>query len=95
MILAIFDRIREGVAADTFAHVHGIVEATKQAFLVRNRHVCDPDVDARERRRLSARRDARRTRSRHRCRDGRAPGRSRPIKGDTVWMGAVDGDGCW
>lgn len=41
MILAIFDRL--GIAsADGFAHVHGLVEATKQAFLVRNRELGDP-----------------------------------------------------
>ena len=39
MILALFDRIRGGARVDTFAHVHGLVEATKQAFMVRNRHI--------------------------------------------------------
>ena len=43
MILAIFDRL--GVKSpDGFDHVHGLVEATKQAFIVRNRHLGDPDA---------------------------------------------------
>jgi gamma-glutamyltranspeptidase/glutathione hydrolase len=92
MILALFDRVRGDAAVDSFGHVHGLVEATKQAFLVRNRHVCDPaamTVDpaaflADESLRLHA--------------AAIDPGRARPwpepaIKGDTVWMGAADADG--
>src|SRR3546814_17836927 len=42
MILAIFDRL--GVTeAEGFDYLHGLVEATKQAFLVRDRIVGDPD----------------------------------------------------
>jgi len=41
MILALFDRLRAD-AADGFDHVHGLVEATKQAFLLRDSHVGDP-----------------------------------------------------
>lgn len=41
LILALFDRLR-AKAADGFDHVHGLVEATKQAFLLRDRHVGDP-----------------------------------------------------
>jgi gamma-glutamyltranspeptidase len=41
LILALFDRldVRE---AEGFAHIHGLVEATKQAFLIRDAHVGDP-----------------------------------------------------
>jgi gamma-glutamyltranspeptidase/glutathione hydrolase len=45
MILAIFDRlrIRHSIReAEGFAYLHAIVEATKQAFKVRNRHIADP-----------------------------------------------------
>jgi len=44
MILALFDRLAadEADEADGFAHVHGLVEATKQAFLLRDRLVGDP-----------------------------------------------------
>jgi len=44
LILALFDRLgierRNGEGG--FAHVHGLVEATKQAFLIRDTHVGDP-----------------------------------------------------
>jgi gamma-glutamyltranspeptidase len=42
LILAIFDRLRVA-QAESFEHVHAIVEATKRAFLVRDRVVTDPD----------------------------------------------------
>ncbi|HEY0269526.1 MAG TPA: gamma-glutamyltransferase [Sphingomonas sp.] len=41
LILALFDRLRAD-AAEGFDHIHGLVEATKQAFLVRDAHVGDP-----------------------------------------------------
>ncbi|MEO8922069.1 MAG: gamma-glutamyltransferase [Caldimonas sp.] len=93
MILALFDRIRASAAVDSFAHIHGIVEATKQAFLVRNRFVCDPGVMTVEPggflfdKELATRAGA------------IDPARARTwpeaaSKGDTVWMGAADRDGC-
>src|SRR6185312_14127264 len=42
MILALFERLRVE-KAETFEYVHGIVEATKRAFRVRDRLICDPD----------------------------------------------------
>lgn len=41
LILALFDRL-EAPEGDGFAHVHGLVEATKQAFLFRDAHIGDP-----------------------------------------------------
>jgi gamma-glutamyltranspeptidase/glutathione hydrolase len=93
MILAIFDRIRNGVEAESFDHVHRLVEATKQSFRMRNRHVTDPDhmrvaahtllaTDALDR--AASAIDARRAQ----------PWPEPAIKGDTVWMGACDRDGC-
>jgi oxamate amidohydrolase len=42
MILALFDRL--GVTeAEGFAHLHGLIEATKQAFILRNADLGDPD----------------------------------------------------
>lgn len=92
MILAIFDRIRRSAAAETFAHVHGIVEATKQAFLVRNRHVGDPETMRTDPRDF-LRPDAIAERSRA---IDPAHARAWPepaIRGDTVWMGAADASG--
>lgn len=93
MILAIFDRIRADAAAESFAHVHGIVEATKQAFLVRNRHVGDP-----QHMRVAAA-DFLRDDAIARCASAIDAHRARPwpepaAKGDTVWMGAADSSGC-
>ena len=41
LILALFDRLAVG-SVDDFAFVHGLVEATKQAFLWRDHHCGDP-----------------------------------------------------
>ncbi|RAI44018.1 gamma-glutamyltransferase family protein [Rhodoplanes roseus] len=91
MILALFDRLRVA-EAEGFDHVHGIVEATKRAFMVRDRVVTDPDrlpapaesfltktlLDA-EAQKIDRRRAA--------------PWPHQPAKGDTIWMGAADSSG--
>lgn len=91
MILALFDRL--GVTApEGFDHIHGIVEATKQAFLVRDREICDPQFM--------------RTPASEFLRDellddlaGRIdpaaalPWPVAPSAGDTVWIGVVDREG--
>jgi gamma-glutamyltranspeptidase len=91
MILALFDRL-DVAEAEGFDHVHGLVEATKQAFLVRDRIVGDPDemteapedyltdevLDD-----LAARIDRRRA----------LPWPQPASAGDTTWMGAIDGHG--
>jgi gamma-glutamyltranspeptidase len=91
MILALFDRL--GVRqAESFAHVHGLIEATKQAFIVRDRIIGDPAAMSEDPRayleaqtldRLASRIDT-----------GKALPWPAPVdKGDTVWMGAIDGQG--
>ena len=92
MILGLFDRL--GVTeAEGFDHLHGLIEATKLAFIRRNAELGDPDhmagpaqdwlepgaLDA-----LAGRID---------------PARARPWPevakpGDTIWMGAADSQGC-
>ncbi len=91
MILALFDRL--GVAeGETFDHVHGLIEATKRAFLVRDRHVTDPAFMTREAREFlqPALLDAEAAKI-----DRRTalpwPQPARP--GDTVWLGAIDDAG--
>jgi len=90
-ILAILDRLGRPAGED-FAFVHMIVEATKQSFIVRDAKVRDPaimDVDAasllsdKAITRMSAAIDAARALT--------WPHKASP--GDTVWMGAVDGEG--
>ena len=91
MILGLFDRL--GVTeAEGFDHIHGLVEAIKQAFIVRNRYVQDPDVMEVASESFLTDADL----------DGRAGNIDRktalpwpvPAKpGDTIWMGAIDADG--
>lgn len=91
LILALFERLNVKRAED-FAYVHGLVEATKRAFLVRDSVVCDfenlrhdlaallspaaLDADA-------AKIDMRRA----------LPWPQRAQKGDTIWLGAADASG--
>lgn len=90
MILGLFERlnVRE---AETFDHLHGLIEATKQAFLVRDAHVGDPDAMTRDPEdflkaavldRLAGRIGPR-----------ALPWPAPATAGDTVWMGAIDGEG--
>lgn len=91
MILALFDRLGMNIA-DEFQHLHGIVEATKQAYLVRDREICDPAF---------MQQDAATFLSDH-VLDGLAakidkrvalPWPAPQNSGDTVWIGVVDGEG--
>lgn len=91
MILALFDRL--GVAEpESFAHIHGLVEATKQAFIVRDAQVGDPASMTRDPAdfltadfldSLAARIDPARA----------LPWPQPASAGDTVWLGAIDANG--
>lgn len=91
MILGLFDRL--GVAAaEGFDYVHGLVEATKQAFLVRDAHVTDPrfmTVDPAGF--LTATALDERARQIDRAHAMAWPQAAK--RGDTVWLGAIDGEG--
>jgi oxamate amidohydrolase len=91
MILALFDRLRVA-QADGFEHLHGLVEATKRAFRVRDRVITDPDrMTGNVDRYLSpAFLDAEAARI-----DPRKAARwPAPYgEGDTIWMGAADASG--
>jgi len=92
VILALFDRLIAN-APDSFAHVHGLVEATKQAFLLRDVHVGDPQHtpydfqgllgDPAALDELAARIDPERA----------LPWPQPPQWGDTCWFGAADSEG--
>ena len=92
MILGLFERL--GVKdAEGFAHVHGLVEATKAAFQVRDKVVTDPRrvpgdpqdwLCAAKLDELAASIDKARA----------APWPAPAQAGDTVWMGAIDRHGC-
>jgi oxamate amidohydrolase len=91
IILALFERLRVR-EAESFDHVHGLVEATKRAFRVRDRIITDPDrLPAPPARFLdSAFLDAEVPKI-DRRKAARWP--ARPGEGDTIWMGAADHDG--
>jgi gamma-glutamyltranspeptidase/glutathione hydrolase len=90
MILALFERF-DVKEAESFEHIHLLIEATKRALLVRDRAVTDPNhlshpleryLDGRYIAGEAMKIDRRRA----------APWRSR-ADGDTVWMGAADAGG--
>ena len=91
LILGIFDRL--GISEpEGFAHVHGLVEATKQAYRLRNRHLGDP-------RTMTASPDAWLAPD-HLDRLAGAvdmrhalPWPEPAVPGDTIWMGAADSSG--
>jgi gamma-glutamyltranspeptidase len=91
ILLALFDRLRVD-EAESFDHIHGLVEATKRAFLVRDRTVTDPDRLAQPPERYLAQTflDAEALKIDRRK---AAPWPASSQSGDTVWMGAADGSG--
>jgi len=91
VILGLFDRL--GVEeADGFDHVHGLVEATKLAIRIRNANVTDPVYMGADPADFvnDANLDAR-VRSISMKKAIAWPDEAVP--GDTVWLGAVDGEG--
>ncbi|HZO44600.1 MAG TPA: gamma-glutamyltransferase family protein [Xanthobacteraceae bacterium] len=91
MILALFERL--GVKqAESFEHVHGLIEAAKRALRVRDRAISDPDRLQQPVERFLA--DAF-LNAEAAAIDGRRAGAwlASPGQGDTVWMGAADGSG--
>jgi oxamate amidohydrolase len=92
VMLALFDRLAVD-GPDSFAHVHGLVEATKQAFLLRDIHVGDPAFAAFDIQGLlddPAALDELATR----IDPAKAlPWPQPPQWGDTCWFGAADSEG--
>lgn len=91
IILGLFDRLGVG-EADGFGHIHGLVEATKRAFAVRDADIGDPRLMRGDPARyLAADRLAAEAAAidPHRAADWR----TRQGAGDTVWLGAVDSEG--
>ena len=91
MILTLFDKL--GISkGDTFEHIHSLVEITKQVFLKRNLELGDPNYMS------SSERDWLGNHILNQLLSKLNPNKAlpwpyTPNKGDTVWMGAVDGDG--
>jgi gamma-glutamyltranspeptidase/glutathione hydrolase len=91
IILGVFDRL--GCAdAECFAFVHGLVEATKQAFLVRDRIVTDPAY-AKENPADYVTESALATMAEQVKPRVALPWPVASPGGDTVWLGVIDGEG--
>jgi oxamate amidohydrolase len=94
MILGLVDRLGiANVAVDGVDYVHLIVEATKQAFRVRDAHVTDPDhmtLDPQDALTDAFLAPYAAAISRERA----LPWGRGKVPADTVWMGAIDGNGC-
>jgi gamma-glutamyltranspeptidase len=91
LILGLFERcgVKE---ADGFEFVHALVESTKLAFRVRDRHVTDPAyMTVTPQSLLEETAIARLFRDFDRSRA--APWPAPPQKGDTIWMGVIDSQG--
>ena len=91
MMLALFERL--GVKqAESFEHVHGLIEAAKRALRLRDRTITDPD-------RLQQPPESFLTKAfldaEAAAIDGRraGPWLASQGQGDTIWMGAADGSG--
>lgn len=91
MILGVFDRL--GVTeGEGFDHIHGLIEATKQAFLLRNAELGDPATMREPAQDWLA--DDRLDAMAARIDRGTAlDWPYEPKQGDTIWMGAADRDG--
>src|SRR5262245_25156589 len=91
IILGLFDRLRVP-EAESFDHIHGLVEATKRAFLIRDRYVTDYDrlphppdryLDPKFLETEASKIDRRKA----------AKWPAPWGEGDTIWMGAADASG--
>lgn len=90
IILGLFDRLKVA-RAESFEHIHGLIEATKRAWVIRDREVADPMRSGELKPYLqSSWLDAQAEAIDMRRAAPYPPG---DPKGDTVWMGAVDANG--
>ena len=91
ILLGVFERL-DIETAESFDYVHGLVEASKQAFRIRDNHITDPDymdqpatgfLDPERLDAMASAVDMKRA----------APWPDADAAGDTVWLGAVDSEG--
>jgi gamma-glutamyltranspeptidase/glutathione hydrolase len=92
LILALFDRL-VAADADGFDHVHGLVEATKAAFLWRDRHCDGDDGAADEAQALLDDDDALDALAAAIDPNRALPWPQPPAWGDTCWFGTADAEG--
>ncbi len=91
ILLGVFERLGVGTA-ESFDYIHGLIEASKCAFRVRDAHITDPAYMTREPAEfltgdaldaMAAGIDPKRA----------APWGQGAKPGDTVWLGCIDGEG--
>lgn len=93
LILATYDRLhRPGWSPDNAPGIHALVESTKQAFIVRDRHVTDPGALPLPPSALLAG-DAIAKLAAAVPLDRASPWPAPASDGDTTWLGVVDADG--
>ena len=90
IILGLFDRLKVK-RAESFEHIHGLIEATKRAWVIRDRDVADPAFSGD----LAPYLEASWLDAEAETIDMRRASVYPPAdpRGDTVWMGAIDKNG--
>src|SRR4051812_17911549 len=91
MILALFDRLAVK-DAESFDHVHRLIEATKRALVVRDRNITDPRRLPRSLDRYLSKAHLDEEAAKIDRRNA-SPWQAGADPGDTVWMGAADASG--
>ncbi|MDH7797215.1 MULTISPECIES: gamma-glutamyltransferase family protein [unclassified Beijerinckia] len=91
LILAQFDRLKVA-HGESFDHIHGLIEATKQAFLVRDKYIGDPGTMTQDVRAFLADDQVQAMVNRIDRRTA-LPWPQPATPGDTIWMGAMDDAG--
>jgi len=93
LILGILDRLGlDPAIAETADYVHLVVEATKQAFKIRDRHIADPAAMTIDPQALLSR-EALSELAGQVDRTKALPWGARTKPGDTIWMGVIDRSG--
>ena len=91
LILALYDKLKDKVKTE-LDHVHILVECTKQAFLKRNELVTDPSRSALDLADLFSEQSIHKMLSQISLKQA-SPWPVDAKHGDTIWMGACDGEG--
>lgn len=91
LILAIYDRLFDA-SWDEAEQIHHLVEATKQAFLIRDQYVTDPDKLIKPLSDFLTEASLDKLCSEVLA-DKALPWPKQALPGDTVWMGAIDAEG--
>jgi gamma-glutamyltranspeptidase/glutathione hydrolase len=92
LILGIFERVK-GARGEHPEHAHGLIEATKRAFTIRDRVVTDPRHVTHDLREVLQPSTFEREAAAVAMRRAAPFPLPKPAEGDTIWMGAIDGSG--